>query len=68
MATVGQAHANIWQQATSKTDKEHELEIEVSAAELRKHGTLLRENQPNDFERLVLGFVNNVRVLVRQCA
>lgn len=54
-------------QATSKTDKEHELEIEVSAAELRKHGTLLRENQPNDFEKLVLGFVNNVRVLVKQC-
>lgn len=57
----------IWLQATSKTDKEHELEIEVSAAELRKHGTLLRDNQPNDFEKLVLGFVNNVRVLVRQC-
>lgn len=57
----------IWLQATSKTDKEHELEIEVSAAELRKHGTLLRDNQPNGFEKLVLGFVNNVRVLVRQC-
>ena len=53
--------------ATSKTEKEHELEIEVSSAEVRKQGQLVQAGQPNDYEKLITTFVNNVRVLARHC-
>lgn len=54
-------------QATSKAEKTHELEIEVSSAEIRKQGLLAKEGLPNDYERLIEGFVNNVRILVKNC-
>lgn len=50
----------------SKTEKEHELEIEVSSAEVRKQGFLARDGLPNDYEKLIRGFVDNVRLLARQ--
>ncbi|MCJ1263756.1 mRNA-capping enzyme subunit beta [Lobaria immixta] len=43
--------------------KVHELEVEMSTAEIRKHGVLLRDGQPNEFETLVQGFANNIRIL-----
>ncbi|KAH0565662.1 hypothetical protein GP486_000936 [Trichoglossum hirsutum] len=51
--------------STSKADKEHELEVEVSTAELRKQGQLARDTGSSAYEELVKGFVDNVRVLVR---
>ena len=54
-------------QATSNIEKKHELEVEVSSAEVRKQGLLAKEGLPNDYERLIAGFVNNVRLLARQC-
>ncbi|MCJ1477984.1 mRNA-capping enzyme subunit beta [Lambiella insularis] len=53
-------------EAASNAEKEHELEIEISSAELRKHGNLLRIDQPNGYEDLVKGYVDNVRLLTRQ--
>ena len=54
-------------QAMSKTDKEHELEVEVSSDEVRRQGLLARSGQVNQYEELITGFVNNVRVLARHC-
>ncbi|KAI9774227.1 MAG: mRNA-capping enzyme subunit beta [Geoglossum umbratile] len=51
--------------STSKADKEHELEVEVSAAEIRKQGQLARDTGSSAYEDLVKGFIDNVRVLVR---
>ncbi|KAH0538269.1 hypothetical protein FGG08_005140 [Glutinoglossum americanum] len=51
--------------STSKADKEHELEVEVSTAEIRKQGLLARDTGSSAYEELVKGFVDNVRVLVR---
>ncbi|PWW78547.1 mRNA triphosphatase CET1 [Tuber magnatum] len=53
-------------QVTDNTaKKEHELEVEVSGAEIIRHGNLARESKPNAYEFLVRGFVDNVRVLIR---
>ncbi len=54
-------------QPANKTDKEHELEIEVSSAEIRNQGLLVLNNQPNAYEDLIKGFVDNVRLLARFC-
>lgn len=54
-------------QATSKTEKEHELEIEVSSAAVREQGQLVLAGQPNQYEDLIRGFVDNVRILARHC-
>lgn len=54
-------------QPTSKAEKEHELEIEVASAEVRKQGLLAKDGRPNDYESLIKGFVDNVRLLARQC-
>lgn len=53
------------EQATTNAEKEHELEIELSTAEVRKHGNLLKGGSANGYEDLVRGFVDNVRVLTR---
>lgn len=58
---------NLFSQPTSKAEKEHELEIEVSSAEVRKQGLLVKSGLPNDYETLIKGFVDNVRLLARQC-
>ena len=54
-------------QATSKADKVHELEIEVSSAEVRRQGLLAQKGEVSQYEELVKGFVDNVRVLARHC-
>ena len=54
-------------QTTTKAEKEHELEIEVASQEIRRQGQLARDGQVNQFEELIKGFVDNVRILVRQC-
>ncbi|KAL7620116.1 mRNA-capping enzyme subunit beta [Parahypoxylon ruwenzoriense] len=47
--------------------KEHELEIELEARSLIEHGRLLIRGEPNRYEDLVDGLVNNVRLLARRC-
>ncbi|KAJ5326975.1 hypothetical protein MYU51_008137 [Penicillium brevicompactum] len=49
-----------------RNEFEHELEIEMSAAELRRQGQLAIAGDPqNQYEDLVKGFVDNIRVLAR---
>lgn len=45
----------------------HELEIEVSSAEVRRQGLLAQRGEISQYEDLVKGFVDNVRVLARHC-
>lgn len=53
-------------QPPTKSDFEHELEIEVSAAEIRRQGQLAMAGDPkNQYEDLIKGFVDNIRVLAR---
>lgn len=53
-------------EAAAKGEFEHELEVEVSAAELRRQGNMAMEGDPkNQYEELVKGFVDNIRVLAR---
>ncbi|MCJ1466820.1 mRNA-capping enzyme subunit beta [Pseudocyphellaria aurata] len=50
-------------QVTSETGhNEHELEVELSAAALRKNVTLMRDGQPNDFHKLVQGLTNSIQI------
>ncbi|KAJ5935279.1 hypothetical protein N7466_004826 [Penicillium verhagenii] len=50
----------------TKNEFEHELEVEVSAAEIRRQGQLAMNGDPtNQYEELVKGFVDNIRVLAR---
>jgi hypothetical protein len=47
-------------------DFEHELEVEISSAEVRRQGDLALAGDPsNRYEELVKGFIDNVRVLAR---
>lgn len=56
----------ISQQQPGRNEFEHELEIEMSAAELRRQGQLALSGDPqNQYEDLVKGFVDNIRVLAR---
>ncbi|KAF3398755.1 mRNA-capping enzyme subunit beta [Talaromyces pinophilus] len=49
-----------------KKDFEHELEVEISAAEVRRQGELaLNQVEANQYEELIKGFVDNVRFLAR---
>ncbi|KAF8471781.1 CYTH-like domain-containing protein [Kalaharituber pfeilii] len=50
---------------SDSSKKEHELEVEMSSATLKRQGTLAMARKENGFEELVRGFVNNVRTLVR---
>ncbi|XXH05315.1 hypothetical protein Hte_011740 [Hypoxylon texense] len=47
--------------------KEHELEVELEARHLIEHGRMLMRNEPNRYEDLVDGLVNNMRLLARRC-
>ncbi|KAI2467611.1 mRNA triphosphatase CET1 [Annulohypoxylon bovei var. microspora] len=47
--------------------KEHELEVELEALPLIEHGRMLMRREPNRYEDLIDGLVNNVRLLARQC-
>ncbi|GJP87622.1 mRNA capping nucleoside-triphosphatase [Aspergillus niger] len=49
-----------------KGEFEHELEVEISAAEIRRQGQMAMTGDPkNQYEELIKGFVDNVRVLAR---
>ncbi|KAL2870245.1 putative mRNA capping nucleoside-triphosphatase [Aspergillus lucknowensis] len=51
---------------SAKGDFDHELEIEVSAAEIRRQGQLAMSGDPNNqYEDLVKGLLDNIRVLAR---
>ncbi|KAJ5389651.1 uncharacterized protein N7496_000719 [Penicillium cataractarum] len=53
-------------EAPTKNDFDHELEVEVSADEIRRQGLLAVAGDPsNQYEELVKGFVDNIRVLAR---
>ncbi|KAL8935854.1 MAG: hypothetical protein Q9211_004482 [Gyalolechia sp. 1 TL-2023] len=49
--------------ANSNVEKEHELEVEISSAAVREQGQLVAHGQPNKYEELIKGFVDNVRTL-----
>ncbi|KAI9674872.1 MAG: mRNA-capping enzyme subunit beta [Trizodia sp. TS-e1964] len=51
--------------ANAKSNKEHELEVELSADHVRKQGLLALNKLPTQYEELVKGFVDNVRILAR---
>ncbi len=53
-------------QGVNRIEKEHELEIELSTAELRKQGQAAAARQPHEYIALVEGFLNNVRLLTRK--
>ena len=65
--TMGRSGVLTDLQATSHADKEHELEVEVDTAALRKQGKLLQAQHENQYADLVRGFVDNVRLLARHC-
>ncbi|PGH11354.1 hypothetical protein AJ80_07144 [Polytolypa hystricis UAMH7299] len=47
-------------------EPDHELEIEISSAEVRRQGNLALAGDPsNRYEELIKGFIDNVRVLAR---
>lgn len=54
-------------EGANKAEKEHELEIEVSSEEVRKQGLLAMNGQDHDYDKLVKGFLDNVRILARHC-
>ncbi|KAL8765801.1 MAG: hypothetical protein Q9194_006459 [Teloschistes cf. exilis] len=51
----------------SKTEKEHELEVELSSQAIREQGLLAMQGQENKYLDLIKGFVDNVRTLARHC-
>ena len=46
-------------------EKEHELEIELDSTIIHTQAELLRNGQPNGYEDVIRGFVDNVRLLIR---
>lgn len=61
-----QSSDHISQQQPGKNEFDHELEVEVSAEEIRRQGQLAMSGDPkNQYEDLVKGFVDNIRVLAR---
>ena len=46
-------------------EKEHELEIEVSAAAVRDQGQRAMHGKPHQYRELIEGFMDNIRVLTR---
>lgn len=49
-----------------KNEFDHELEVEISADEIRRQGQLAMAGDPtNQYEDLVKGFLDNIRVLAR---
>ncbi|KGO45143.1 hypothetical protein PEX1_068110 [Penicillium expansum] len=53
-------------QQPGKNEFDHELEVEVSAEEIRRQGQLAMSGDPkNQYEDLVKGFVDNIRLLAR---
>ncbi|OAA52112.1 mRNA capping enzyme, beta subunit, structural domain protein [Metarhizium rileyi] len=50
----------------SKTEKEHELEIELSSAIVLDQGEKAMSGAPHRYQELIEGFLDNVRVLARK--
>lgn len=48
------------------SEKEHELEVEISTEQIRIQLGNLKAGQPSRYEDLVRGFLDNVRILCRQ--
>ncbi|RQM08422.1 hypothetical protein DH86_00000448 [Scytalidium sp. 3C] len=48
-----------------RTEKEHELEIEIATAAIRDQGQKAASGEPNEYLSLVEGLIDNVRVLAR---
>ena len=55
-----------YQQGGNRTNKEHELEIEVSTASVSEQGRRAATNEPHEYTSLVEGLLNNVLVLARE--
>lgn len=53
-------------QVTQDNQKVHELELELDSKVLLEQGDRVRTAQPNDFEPLINGMINNLRVLSRE--
>ena len=58
--------ANEPEQNTQRTEKEHELEVEVDPTQVIEQGRRAMEGQPNQYIEVVEGFVNNIRILARK--
>jgi polynucleotide 5'-triphosphatase len=52
-------------QGVNRTDKEHELEIEVSTPAIRDQGKRAANGEPHEYLSLIEGLIDNVRVLSR---
>ncbi|KAL8806646.1 MAG: hypothetical protein Q9182_001174 [Xanthomendoza sp. 2 TL-2023] len=53
--------------ANSSIEKEHELEIELSTAAVREQIHRVLSHQPDAYEDLIKGYVDNIRTVVRHC-
>ncbi|KAL8697264.1 MAG: hypothetical protein Q9224_002403 [Gallowayella concinna] len=53
--------------ANAAIEKEHELEIELSTTAVREQIHRVLTHQPDAYEDLIKGFVDNVRTVVRHC-
>ncbi|KAJ4286239.1 hypothetical protein N0V90_013273 [Kalmusia sp. IMI 367209] len=53
-------------QVTQDGKKVHELELELDSTLLLDHGDRVRAQQPSEFETLINGMINNLRVLSRE--
>lgn len=53
-------------QAAPRNDKEHELEIEVSGPAIIEQGRRAMAGEPQGYQDLIEGFIDNIRVLARK--
>lgn len=58
--------ANGREQKEPRLEKEHELEIELSAAALIEQGRRAANNEPHQYPDLVEGLIDNVRLIARR--
>lgn len=65
MTSLWTSLTNHTQNGGARQEKEHELEIELSAAKLREQGLLAMSSRPHKYGELVQGLIDNVRVLTR---
>ena len=50
-------------QHTQRTEKEHELEVEIDPTPVIAQGRRAMEGQPHQYVEVVDGLVNNIRIL-----
>lgn len=48
------------------TDKEHELEVEIATPVIRQELEKIKAGQPSNYENMIRGLVDNVRLLCRK--